>query len=50
VRAKAPAFGFGTPYGIAANRRTLKALVTHLVEQRLLAAQLPVEQLFLTVE
>jgi len=40
----------GWPYGIAANRRTLEALVAYLVEQHLLAAKIPVEQLFLPVE
>ena len=38
------------PYGIEANRRTLEALVAYLVEQHLLAAKVPVEQLFLPVE
>ena len=38
------------PYGIEANRRTLEALVAYLVEQHLLAAKIPVEQLFLPVE
>ena len=37
-------------FAFSANRRTLEALVTYGVEQRLLAAQLPVEQLFLSVE
>ena len=38
------------PYGVKANRRTLEALVTYLVEQHLLAREIPVEQLFLPVE
>jgi 4,5-dihydroxyphthalate decarboxylase len=38
------------PYGLEANRRTLEALVAYLVEQHLLAAKIPVEQLFLPVE
>ena len=40
----------GWPYGLEANRRTLEALVGYLVEQHLLAAKIPVEQLFLSVE
>lgn len=38
------------PYGLEANRRTLEALVAYVVEQHLLAAKIPVEQLFLPVE
>ena len=38
------------PYGLEANRRTLEALVTYLVEQHLLAREIPVEHLFLPVE
>ncbi|MBI2959625.1 MAG: ABC transporter substrate-binding protein [Betaproteobacteria bacterium] len=38
------------PYGIEANRPTLEALVTYLVEQSIIAAPIPVEELFVPVE
>ena len=34
------------PYGVAANRPTLTALVAYLAEQHLIAAPLPIEELF----
>jgi 4,5-dihydroxyphthalate decarboxylase len=37
------------PYGVEANRKTLEALVAHLVEQRLIAESLDVDDLFLDV-
>lgn len=37
------------PYGVAANRPTLDALMTYLVEQGLIAAPLPFDQVFVDV-
>jgi 4,5-dihydroxyphthalate decarboxylase len=34
------------PYGIEPNRRTLEALVAYLAEQAIIAAPLPIEELF----
>jgi 4,5-dihydroxyphthalate decarboxylase len=38
------------PYGIKPNRRTLEALVTYLVEQHLLAREIPLERLLIPVD
>ena len=38
------------PYGIEPNRPTLEALVQYLAEQHLIAARIPIEQLFVPVE
>ena len=34
------------PYGVEPNRRTLEALMTYLVDQSLIAAPIPVDDLF----
>lgn len=38
------------PYGVAANKATLEAMVTYLVEQSLIAAPMRVEELFVPVD
>jgi 4,5-dihydroxyphthalate decarboxylase len=38
------------PYGIEPNRPTLEALVQYLVEQHLIAARIPIEELFVPVQ
>jgi len=37
------------PYGIAANRPTLEALVQYMAEQHLIAQALPIEELFIAI-
>jgi 4,5-dihydroxyphthalate decarboxylase len=37
------------PYGIAANRPTLEALVQYMAEQHLIARPLPIEDLFVPI-
>jgi 4,5-dihydroxyphthalate decarboxylase len=38
--------GDAFPYGIEANRATLQALVTYMVEQHFIARPIPIEDLF----
>jgi 4,5-dihydroxyphthalate decarboxylase len=41
--------GDAFPYGIEANRATLQALVTHMVEQHFIARAIPIEELFVSL-
>ena len=41
--------GDAFPYGIAANRSTLEALVQYMVEQHFIARSIPLEELFVPI-
>ena len=38
------------PYGVEANRPTLEAYIQYMVDQKFIAAPMPIESLFLAVE